>query len=114
MDEKYLLAAARYVELNPVRAKLAADAAEYPWSSAGAHMRGIDDDLVAVAPLLTLVDDWRSFLAGSLSEDEYETMRKHERTGRPLGNKIFIDVMEGKLGKILTPKKGGRPKQEKN
>ena len=114
MDEKYLLAAARYVELNPVRAKLAADAVEYPWSSAGAHMRGIDDDLVAVAPLLTLVDDWRSFLAGGLSEDEYETMRKHERTGRPLGNKIFIDEMEGKLGKILTPKKGGRPKREKN
>ena len=114
MDEKYLLAGARYVELNPVRAKLAADAVEYPWSSAGAHMRGIDDDLVAVAPLLTLVDDWRSFLAGGLSEDEYETMRKHERTGRPLGNKIFIDEMEGKLGKILTPKKGGRPKQEKN
>jgi hypothetical protein len=41
-------------------------------------------------------------------------MRKHERTGRPLGNKIFIDEMEGKLGKILTPKKGGRPKKKKN
>ena len=114
MDEKYLLAAARYIELNPVRAKLVADAAEYPWSSARAHIRGIDDGFVAVAPLLTLVDDWQSFLTGGLSEDEYETMRKHERSGRPLGNKIFIDEMEGKLGKILTPKKGGRPKKEKN
>jgi putative transposase len=114
MDEKYLLAATRYVELNPVRAKIVADAAEYPWSSAGAHIRGIDDGFVSVAPLLTLVDDWRSFLAGGLSEDEHETMRKHERTGRPLGNNVFIEEMEGKLGKTFTPKKGGRPKKEKN
>ena len=38
MDEPYLLAAARYVELNPLRANLVADAAEWPWSSAGAHL----------------------------------------------------------------------------
>ena len=92
MDEKYLLAAARYVELNPVRAKLAVDAAGYPWSSAGAHIRGADDGFVAVEPLLALVDDWRSFLAGGLSEDEYEELRKHERTGRPLGNSITFNL----------------------
>ena len=37
MDEPYLLAAARYVERNPVRANLVADAAEWPWSSVRAH-----------------------------------------------------------------------------
>jgi len=30
MDEPYVVAAARYVELNPVRAKLVADGAEWP------------------------------------------------------------------------------------
>ena len=34
MDEAYLLAAARYVELNPVRAELVPNAEEWPWSSA--------------------------------------------------------------------------------
>ena len=34
MDEDHLMAAARYVELNPVRARLAARAADWPWSSA--------------------------------------------------------------------------------
>ena len=114
MDEKYLLAAARYVELNPVRAKLVADPAEYPWSSAGAHIRGTDDGFATVAPLLQLVDNWRSFLAGGLPDDEYENLRKHERTGRPLGNKRFVDLLESKLGKMLAPQKGGRPKKQKN
>ncbi len=40
MDEPYLLAAARYVELNPVRAKLAGSPDEWRWSSTRAHMIG--------------------------------------------------------------------------
>src|SRR3974377_2186678 len=40
MDESYLLAAARYVELNPVRAKLVLAPRAYRWSSARAHLRG--------------------------------------------------------------------------
>ena len=43
MDEKYLLAAARYVELNPVRARLVEKPELYPWSSAAAHVKGADD-----------------------------------------------------------------------
>ena len=35
MDEPYLLAAARYVELNPVRARLAIAPGDYRWSSFG-------------------------------------------------------------------------------
>ena len=41
MDEPYLLAAARYVELNPVRARLVGSAAEWPWSSARRTCRGV-------------------------------------------------------------------------
>ena len=41
MDEPYLLAATRYVELNPVRAGLTTDAADWPWSSAKAQPVGL-------------------------------------------------------------------------
>ena len=34
--------ALRYVELNPVRAGLAGAAADWPWSSAAAHLSGRD------------------------------------------------------------------------
>src|SRR5271169_6739696 len=55
LDEPYLLTAARYVELNPVRAGLINAPSRYGWSSAAAHVRGRDDALVRVAPLTKLV-----------------------------------------------------------
>src|SRR3990172_2568481 len=83
MDEPYLLAAARYVELNPVRAELAANAAEGPRSRAKAHLSGRDDSLVKVAPLLALIGDWRGFLNSAIREEELRNLREHGRTGRP-------------------------------
>jgi putative transposase len=111
MDEKYLLTATRYIELNPVRAGLVSIPEEYPWSSAKAHMKGRNDDLVKVQPLLRMVDDWRQFLSGDVSDEEYELLQRHERTGRPLGSTSFIEWLENKLSRILTPQKGGRPKK---
>ncbi len=61
MDEPHLLAAVRYVELNPVRAGLVADAEDWPWSSARAHLSGRDNRLVKVTPLLAMVGDWKAF-----------------------------------------------------
>jgi putative transposase len=84
VDEPYLLAAARYIEQNPVRAGLAATPWDYPWSSAAAHVAGSNDQLVSVAPLLALVGDWRGFLATGATEDEVQELRRHERSGRPL------------------------------
>ena len=37
LDEPYMWAAIRYVERNPVRARLVRRAENYPWSSAAAH-----------------------------------------------------------------------------
>jgi len=52
MDEDHLMAAVRYVALNPVRARLAATAEALPWSSVHAHLKGGDDGLVTVRPIL--------------------------------------------------------------
>jgi hypothetical protein len=57
-DEPYLLAAARYVELNPVRARLAERAGDWRRSSARAHLDGRDDALVRVVPPLAPAPDW--------------------------------------------------------
>lgn len=43
MDDAHIKAAERYVGLNPVRAGLAARAEDWPWSSARAHLAGVDD-----------------------------------------------------------------------
>jgi len=108
MDERHLLAAARYVELNPVRAGLARRARDWPWSSARAHLAGKDDALVAAAPLLALAPDWTAFLAEGLDEDNLEALRRHARTGRPLGSERFVEGLEALLGRSLKPGKRGR------
>ena len=114
MDRPHLLAAARYIELNPVRARLRRRPETHPWSSAKAHLAGRDDELVTVAPLLALAPDWRGFLAGGLDEAEAETLRLHERTGRPLGAKRFIGRLEKRLGRVLARRKPGpKPKASK-
>jgi putative transposase len=52
LDEDHLMAAARYVALNPVRARLVSRAQDWRWSSVRAHLDRRDDGLVSVAPLL--------------------------------------------------------------
>ena len=112
MDEPYLLAAARYVELNPVRAQLVAAAGDWPWSSARAHLSGRDDQLVKVAPLLAMVADWSAFLQSAVPEAELRQIRRHGRTGRPLGDETFLGCLEGLVGRILKPqKRGPKPKR---
>jgi putative transposase len=112
MDETYLLAAARYVEMNPVHAGLAKSPEEYRWSSARAHLEGKDDSLVKVGPLLEMVGDWRAFL-DTPEEVDADRLRRHERTGRPLGRESFVERLETELGRALRPQKPGPKKQEK-
>ncbi len=106
LDESYLLAATRYVEMNPVKAGLTEKPEEYLWSSARAHIDNTNDRLVNVAPLLELVGDWKKFLIMP-SEQESELLRKHERTGRPLGQESFVDSLETGLDRLLRPQKRG-------
>jgi len=115
MDESYLFAAVRYVELNPVRAKLVKQPWAYPWSSAQTHITGVDDKLVKVAPLVEMVKDWKGFLLSGINDKEMEELRKHERTGRPLGDERFVKKLERTLQRILHIQKPGRKRgDEKN
>jgi putative transposase len=115
MDEPYLLAAARYVELNPVRARLVRSPAQWRWSSARAHLSGRDDCLVKVAPLLGMIADWRAFLDSAVPEEEVRQMRGHGRTGRPLGDDTFLGRLESLVGRALKPqKRGPKPKRHAN
>jgi putative transposase len=62
-DETHLLAAARYVELNPVKAGMVRSAEEYPWSSARFHLGLVANDvLVKDKNLLGLVENWEGYL----------------------------------------------------
>ncbi|MBC8441221.1 MAG: transposase [Deltaproteobacteria bacterium] len=114
MEERYLLACTRYIELNPVRAGLAKEPEDWRWSSARAHMNDKDDILVKTRPLLEIVNQpWRKFLSFDVQGPAIELFRKHERTGRPLGEELFIKKMESLLDRKLRPQKPGPKKKDK-
>jgi putative transposase len=111
MDEDYLLSCIRYVELNPVRAKLVTRARDWRWSSARAHLSGKSDGLVSIDPALRRIDDWKRFLGEGLDVASHEAIRASERTGRPLGASAFIRKLEKKLDRVLAKARPGpKPK----
>jgi putative transposase len=110
MDEPHLLTAARYVAMNPVRARLVARPADWPWSSTRAHLCGRDDRLVTVRPLLDRIGDFADFLAVVEDRAAGDILRAAESTGRPLGDRAFVAGLEARLGRTLAPRpRGPRP-----
>ena len=118
MDEPHLLAAARYVELNPVRAGLVRRAEDWPWSSAAGHVCGRRDPLAESAWLAERIEgwvcSWGQYLGQNDGDDVASVMRHHEKTGRPLGGLEFLKKVGQMIGRDLVPKRPGpRPKKKR-
>ena len=108
VEQSHLLACTRYMELNPVRAGLVKSPQAWRWSSAGAHVRGKDDILVQAKALLAMIKTpWGKFLSAEAQESEMALFRKHERTGRPMGDEAFIERLERQLARRLKKGKPG-------
>ena len=75
-----------------------------------AHLKGIDDILVKVEPLAGIISSWEELLSSDLPEEDYETIRRHERSGRPLGSEDFLDRLETLTSRLLRKKKPGPKK----
>ena len=111
MDEKYLYAAVRYVENNPVKARITQSAEDYPWSSARAHILGSFDQILSPCFLETEIKDWRAFLSSGTSH-EIKDLERHTKTGRPLGEASFVGQLEHLLSRRLAKQKPGPKKKE--
>ena len=112
LDEPHLIAAARYVALNPVRARLVRRAQDWPWSSARAHLKARDDGLVTVTPLIErTAGRVADLLDTGPTPQEFAALRAAETIGRPLGSPAFLDRLEARLGRTVRPAKRGRPKR---
>ncbi len=114
LDESHLWAALRYVELNPVRARMVATADLWEWSSAAAHC-GIACPGVALEMDLWrnrwTETEWRCFLGQADSPADVRALRRSTHTGRPLGTDEFVTALEQQVARPLAPRKGGRPRK---
>jgi len=116
MDDAYTVTAMRYVERNPVRAKMTRMPWTYRWSSAAAHVGKADAaNLLDLAAWNELADgiNWKETLTDGDDKDELAALRLNTRTGRPLASDSFLSKLEAKLGRRLRPLPVGRPKKEK-
>ena len=92
-------------EMNPVRAALVKTPGKWSWYSASAHISGQDDEFVNFRALLDIVkEDWKSFLLKGIDTETIEAFRKHERTGRPIGDDGFIEKVEKITGRRVKPR----------
>lgn len=112
-EEPYLWAVMRYIEQNPIRAKLVKRAENYTWSSAKAHVSGIKDDVLSDESRFNEkeIKSYREFIRKDAKEIS-AAIRCATSTGRPLGSEGFIKKLERKLKRDIFPKKGGRPKKK--
>ena len=113
LDTRHALAALRYIEQNPVRARKVRKPWRYRWSSASAHVGAKD-----TSGLLDLAawrrrwpeDEWRAMLDESLEDSTIESIRRHTSRGRPLGSTRFLIKIERILGRRVRPLPVGRQK----
>jgi putative transposase len=81
---------------------------EWEWSSVRAHLRGRDDALVAVRPLLAIAPRFGELLEMSPSEKaELVGFESLGANGRPLGEAAFLAAAEHRLGRSLRKKRPG-------
>ncbi len=101
-------ATVRYVEFNPVSAGHCKEPQDWRWSSVHAHLDSNDDKLVTVKPMLEKFPDWAAYLGDRQSNEVLRKVRKHTKTGRPLGSEKFIETLESLSGRSLKSLKPGR------
>lgn len=110
MDEHHTYVAVRYVECNPVRAKMVLRPEYYAWSSARAHIFGLPDPVLSADVGSEIrkflgITDWRVFLCGEEMCCDLDAVRHHAKTGRPLGSESFVKELEKITGRVLQPYK---------
>lgn len=115
--ERYLIEVYRYIELNPVRAKMVEDPSEYVWSSYQINALGKISDLCTAHPEYLRLGDtrdarmknYRDLFSRHVEGDLLVEIRSGANKGMAIGHDRFKDEMEVLTGRRLKPKKAGRP-----
>lgn len=116
-SDRYLLTCLRYIELNPVRAGLAALPWEYRWSSVHANLDLQPCPLLQPHPtFMALGEDtatraarYREVLMEPLGQDQLDVVREHMRQERALGSPRFQAMVEKTLQRPVCVRRAGRP-----
>jgi putative transposase len=118
-EQAYLLKCYRYIELNPVRAKMVVSPEEYRWSSYGVNAWGDQSDCLEPHPeYVNLGGDkakrcfaYRELFRYQLEKDDLHSIRQAAHYSHPLGDTRFVKQIERLSGKAAGYAKRGRPRK---
>lgn len=116
-EDTYLLEVYRYIEMNPVRAKMVASPGDYRWSSYRVNALGHPSDLCTPHPSYLALgandterqDHYRQLVEQYIDDELLAEIGATAHKGLALGNSRFKEEIELLTGGRVTPKKRGRP-----
>ena len=117
-SESYLLELYRYIELNPVRASMVIDPAEYKWSSYRCNALGLVNSLFSPHRLYLALGEtsqqrqttYRDLFKVQISDSMISDIRNCTNKGLALGNTRFIDQIEALAQARVSQAVIGRPR----
>jgi len=120
--ERYLLACARYIELNPLRAGLVSHPRNYRWSSYRVNAEGKVSDLITPPDQYLRLgrsadarrEAYRSLVREPLDEALVNEIRAATDGGFVLGTARFQDEIARRVGRRVARGKPGRPPKPKS
>ena len=109
-EDGHLLAVVRYIEGNPVRARLVESAKRWAWSSHGERISGMSGRVLSALPL-TLPINWTECVDTALTGKEIEKMRRSVNRQAPYGREGWMQKLCTDLGLEATIRERGRPRK---
>lgn len=118
--DPYLLACCRYVELNPVRARMVAAPEQYRWSSYRAKVGILDNVWLDTDPCYLALGDtnadrqqrYRKWVSSSIPGSELELIRQAVQRGQLTGGDRFTAEIETRIGRRIGSHGRGRPSRK--
>lgn len=111
-SDQHLFAVLRYVERNPLRAKLADRAEAWRWSSAWRYDQADEEVRQLLAPWpIERPRDWRKRVNRAETKRELETLRRCVQRAQPYGSEAWCSRIIKRLGLEWTVRPRGRPRK---
>jgi putative transposase len=105
----HLLTLLRYVEANPLRAKMVSHAEDWRWSSLSDRRRSRNTlELLSDGPL-DLPPHWLELVNEPLESPVLDAVRTSATRGRPFGETPWSEALALRLGLVFTLNPRGRP-----
>jgi len=103
----------RYIEGNPVRAKMVQSTMEWRWSSHDELVGNGNRNLIDKVPI-DLPGGWTAYVDASMGEGDLDRVRSSVNRQTPLGDAGWLMKICNEFGLESTIRRRGRPKKEIN